>query len=160
MLVSWQGQKNLEWSAESIGISEQLKYSEVSTGDPHIWHNPSLKFNDIKPNEKKNQTLVSGVWSTGRGRRIWTLGTRFWRPLLYQLSYTPISILLCADGQRNIARPFWWAFGDSNPGPSGYEPGALTNWAKGPCLSFVRALGNKTVVLPSVTLRHPCGLPL
>ena len=25
----------------------------------------------------------------GRGRRIRTLGTRFWRPLLYQLSYTP-----------------------------------------------------------------------
>ena len=21
----------------------------------------------------------------------------------------------------------WWAFGDSNPGPSGYEPDALTN---------------------------------
>ena len=21
----------------------------------------------------------------------------------------------------------WWAFGDSNPGPTGYEPGALTN---------------------------------
>lgn len=28
----------------------------------------------------------------GRGRRIRTLGTRFWRPLLYQLSYTPILI--------------------------------------------------------------------
>ena len=26
----------------------------------------------------------------GRGRRIRTLGTRFWRPLLYQLSYAPI----------------------------------------------------------------------
>ena len=26
----------------------------------------------------------------GRGRRDRTLGTRFWRPLLYQLSYTPI----------------------------------------------------------------------
>ena len=26
----------------------------------------------------------------GRGRRIRTLGTWFWRPLLYQLSYTPI----------------------------------------------------------------------
>ena len=26
----------------------------------------------------------------------------------------------------------WWAFGDSNPGPAGYEPDALTNWAKGP----------------------------
>jgi hypothetical protein len=21
----------------------------------------------------------------------------------------------------------WWAFRDSNPGPTGYEPGALTN---------------------------------
>ena len=29
---------------------------------------------------------------TGRGRRTWTLGTWFWRPLLYQLSYTPILI--------------------------------------------------------------------
>ena len=28
----------------------------------------------------------------GRGRRIRTLGTRFWRPLLYQLSYTPKSL--------------------------------------------------------------------
>ena len=47
----------------------------------------------------------------GRGRKIRTLDTRFWRPLLYQLSYTPV----------------WWAFGDSNPGPDGYEPSALTN---------------------------------
>ena len=47
----------------------------------------------------------------GRGRRIRTLGTRFWRPLLYQLSYTPI----------------WWAFTGSNRGPAGYEPAALTN---------------------------------
>ena len=27
--------------------------------------------------------------TSGRGRRIRTLGTRFWRPLLYQLSYAP-----------------------------------------------------------------------
>ena len=27
---------------------------------------------------------------------------------------------------------WWWAIRDSNPGPSGYEPGALTNWANGP----------------------------
>ena len=26
----------------------------------------------------------------------------------------------------------WWAFRDLNPGPAGYEPDALTNWAKGP----------------------------
>ena len=27
---------------------------------------------------------------------------------------------------------FWWAFRDSNPGPIGYEPTALTSWAKSP----------------------------
>ncbi len=58
--------------------------------------------------------------SFGRGRRARTLGTRFWRPLLYQLSYTPISIKL-----KNVK--FWWAIRDSNPGPTGYEPVALTN---------------------------------
>ena len=42
--------------------------------------------------------------------------------------------------RRNIER-FWWAFGDLNPGPSGYEPDALTNWAKGP--SFKILLGRK-----------------
>ena len=52
----------------------------------------------------------------GRGRRTGTLGTWFWRQLLYQLSYTPISL-----------RYKWWAFRDSNPGPTGYEPVALTN---------------------------------
>ena len=26
----------------------------------------------------------------------------------------------------------WWACRDLNPRPTGYEPGALTNWAKGP----------------------------
>ena len=28
----------------------------------------------------------------------------------------------------------WWAIRDSNPGPTGYEPVALTNWANGPNL--------------------------
>ena len=51
------------------------------------------------------------LFFSGRGRRNRTLGTRFWRPLLYLLSYTPI----------------WWAFTDSNRGPTGYEPVALTN---------------------------------
>ena len=98
----------------------------------------------------------------GRGRRTRTLGTRFWRPLLYQLSYTPMysmsySVIglvqnyhffnciisaqknyivpnrglhqkytFLSTPERNIER-FWWAFGDLNPGPSGYEPDALTN---------------------------------
>ena len=41
------------------------------------------------------QASVLTSWTTepyGRGSGSWTLGTRFWRPLLYQLSYTPISL--------------------------------------------------------------------
>ena len=61
--------------------------------------------------EKIPQQRVCGLFF-GRGRRFRTLGTRFWRPLLYQLSYTPMNK---------------WAIRDSNPGPTGYEPVALTN---------------------------------
>ena len=32
-----------------------------------------------------------------------------------------------AYGNPSGDRPYWWAFGDSNPGPAGYEPAALTN---------------------------------
>ena len=44
--------------------------------------------------EKKAKPFENSMFSKGllgRGRRARTLGTRFWRPLLYQLSYTPIS---------------------------------------------------------------------
>ena len=61
--------------------------------------------------EQKKEAMTIVMTSFGRGRKARTLDTRFWRPLLYQLSYTPV----------------WWAFGDSNPGPDGYEPSALTN---------------------------------
>ena len=54
----------------------------------------------------------------GRGSRTRTHDQRFWRPRLYQLSYTPIY------EKRNAN---YRAFRDSNPGPSGYEPDALTN---------------------------------
>ena len=43
---------------------------------------------------KPLQLLGFRGFSNGRGRRARTLGTRFWRPLLYQLSYTPISMVL------------------------------------------------------------------
>ena len=36
-----------------------------------------------------NIHIIHLPFNSGRGRRIRTLGTRFWRPLLYQLSYTP-----------------------------------------------------------------------
>ena len=38
-------------------------------------------------------------------------------------------------GRRSNQLSHWaisWTFGDSNPGPIGYEPIALTSWAKGP----------------------------
>ena len=69
-----------------------------------------LKLADKKIKVRKPR--IFGLFY-GRGRRARTLGTRFWRPLLYQLSYTPIFK--------------WWAIRDSNPGPTGYEPVALTN---------------------------------
>ena len=45
------------------------------------------------------------------------------------------AIPLKVEKKRN-----WWAIGDSNPGPTGYEPVALTNWANGPIIKFYRNL--------------------
>ncbi len=46
-------------------------------------------FNAVKKSKTPENVVLSGVLG-GRGRRDRTLGTRFWRPLLYHLSYTPI----------------------------------------------------------------------
>ena len=35
----------------------------------------------------------------------------------------------------------WWAIRDLNPGPAGYEPDALTNWANGPLKKMVGVAG-------------------
>ena len=43
----------------------------------------------------------------------------------------------------------WWTFTDSNCGPSGYEPDALTNWAKGP-LNIAKSLYNKAIFLSTL----------
>ena len=50
----------------------------------------------------------------GRGRRTRTLGTRFWRPLLYQLSYAPV---------QGVWRRRW----DSNPCGPKTNPNGLAN---------------------------------
>ena len=39
----------------------------------------------------------------------------------------------------------WWALWDSNPGSTGYEPGAVTNSAKGPDKTF-SASGSPDIV--------------
>ena len=89
------------------------------------------------PDESSYIKTATAVFFDGRGRRIRTLGTRFWRPLLYQLSYTPISVRSpqqrylfeeeFPDGVHRTPPGAWWAFRDLNPGPTGYEPAALTN---------------------------------
>ena len=47
------------------------------------------------------------VKQSGRGRRARTLGTRFWRPLLYQLSYSPVlyiagNVVLMQSGETHL----------------------------------------------------------
>ena len=42
---------------------------------------------DIK---RKEKTTCKSKWFFGRGSKNRTHDTRFWRPLLYQLSYAPI----------------------------------------------------------------------
>ena len=83
--------------------------------------NPKVELCKLNSrNKKAAQPRTNGFvkrFFTGRGRRDRTLGTRFWRPMLYQLSYTPI-IKKCL---------LWWTITDSNRGPTGYEPVALTN---------------------------------
>ncbi len=58
----------------------------------------------------------SKIGAPGRTR---TADTWIFSPMLYQLSY-------------RSKKSKWWDFKDSNLGPSGYEPDALTNWAKVP----------------------------
>ena len=93
--------------------------------------------------------------ASGRNR---TADTGIFSPLLYRLSYRGIwqfikkwrlgrdsnprplawqaSVLTSWTTEPNYLWLFfincWWAFLDLNQGPTGYEPVALTNWAKGP----------------------------
>ena len=48
----------------------------------------------INNTKQKIPILSCQDFCFGRGRRTWTLGTRFWTPLLYQLSYTPMIQML------------------------------------------------------------------
>ena len=58
---------------------------------------------------RSNQLSYRPICGGDKGIR--TLDPLRARQVLSQLSYTPV----------------WWTFRDSNPGPTGYEPVALTN---------------------------------
>ena len=77
--------------------------------------NIMVGLNGLEPSTSR----LSGVRSNqlsyrpicGGDKGIRTLDPLRARQVLSQLSYTPV----------------WWTFRDSNPGPAGYEPVALTN---------------------------------
>ena len=48
----------------------------------------------------KDALYLLSYISIGRGSRDRTHGTRFWRPMLYQLSYTPVWLLKLDSNQR------------------------------------------------------------
>ena len=60
---------------------------------------------------KNGLNAVFKPFLLGRGRRTRTLGTRFWRPLLYQLSYTPMSFYFNKNNSiilQGICQGKWW----------------------------------------------------
>ena len=75
------GQRSRPWDFFSLIVRSQEK-----AGGRHA---PRASGQNVPllPNERG--AAFAAPLSFGRGRRIRTLGTRFWRPLLYQLSYTP-----------------------------------------------------------------------
>ena len=58
------------------------------------WEN-TLAFADPHTKTKDHRMVV---FCFGRGTKARTLDTRFWRPLLYQLSYTPV----CPSGHFKV----------------------------------------------------------
>ena len=58
----------------------------------HEFQKMSKKFGKVRHSGKNTKTKRTeySLCACGRGSKSRTHGTRFWRPLLYQLSYTPI----------------------------------------------------------------------
>ena len=59
---------------------------------PHSSNPPNLY-----PTNRKARRFWRRTFLFGRGRRIRTRDPRFWRPVLYQLSYTPVCDLVTAS---------------------------------------------------------------
>ena len=139
-------------------------------------------------------SYTSVICIDGASGRTWTTDTGIFSPLLYQLSYRGLSVLNEAASlslphlflatrrglepltssvtgwrtnqlyYRAILLCLWWAFTDSNRGPIGYEPTALTYWAKGPnCVEWelTKAIclmvGVKRLELPTPWSQTTCA---
>ena len=86
------------WRGTQYGAANQIRTGDlVLTKDVLCLLSHSSKWRPVSGSNRRPlawQASALTSWANGpngRGRRIRTLGTRFWRPLLYQLSYTPIT---------------------------------------------------------------------
>ena len=126
----WQGQKDLVSPAGSVGASALR--AEVSTGDPHPSTRSACRvFKLFNPNQ--NKKTPAGVFLFWQGQK--DLNPRH---AVLETAALPTELYpyICEAPKIGAS---WWATRDSNPGPFGYEPSALTNWASGPYVSHSRA---------------------
>ena len=73
-------------------FSTQMCQRKQTDGVTVVVKNTAEDFEARKASHKYKNRLETVHFKTisGRGRRLRTLGLRFWRPPLYQLSYSPI----------------------------------------------------------------------
>ena len=73
-------------------FSTQMCQRKQTDGVTVVVKNTAEDFEARKASHKYKNRLETVHFKTisGRGRRLRTLGLRFWRPPLYQLSYSPV----------------------------------------------------------------------
>ena len=82
------------WRRKSRGLMRLLLRASVSRGSdsPPDCHSLPLPFKSFIKSPTKQKGRLKRPFRFGRGRRTWTHDPWFWRPVLYQLSYTPMHV--------------------------------------------------------------------
>ena len=91
------------------------------------------------------EPTTSGLWAR-RATRLLYLATRYFLRKAEELGFEPrrrlpdLPVFKTGPFNHLGIPPYKWTLKDSNLRPVGYEPTALTNWAKGPSLRFSQKL--------------------
>ena len=91
------------------------------------------------------EPTTSGLWAR-RATRLLYLAIRYFLRKAEELGFEPrrrlpdLPVFKTGPFNHLGIPPCKWTLKDSNLRPVGYEPTALTNWAKGPSLSFSQKL--------------------